>query len=211
MNLKLHGNRACQQNSGIILVGERVRFSTQNVRGTWHSGVGRMQRLGCLAWLCIAAVAGAQCDPPASLHHRTKELQDNSTPPVTKLISQSTIPTEASGEYLFGSDPNDVIQISLGDNELGGYISRHGEAENDQGAPLTLFFAHTWLDGPRLGFDTHEIHGVSYSFEGTIVRGAAKAATEAGYYLLRGTLTQSQGGKSQPRQVSMKLARHSAG
>ena len=65
-----------------------------------------------------------------------------------------------------------------------------------------------WLDGPRLGFDTHEIHGISYSFDGTIVRGTAKATTEAGYYLLQGTLVQSEGGKSQPRQVSMKLARH---
>jgi hypothetical protein len=167
-----------------------------------------MLRSGCLAWVFVAAVAGAQCDPPSSLHHRTKEPQDNSTPPVTKLISQSTIPSEASGEYLFGSDPNDVIQISLSGNELSGYISRHGEAESDEGAPITLFFAHTWLDGPRLGFDTHEIHGVSYSFEGTIVRGIAKSTSEPGYFLLQGTLVQSLGGTSQPRRVSMKLARH---
>jgi hypothetical protein len=190
--------------------GERLLFSEQNTKGMRHSGVGHMFRLGCFGLLCLAAVAGAQCDPPSSLHHRTKAPLDNSTPPVTKLISQSTIPVDASGEYLFGSDPNDVIQISLGDNELSGYISRHGEAENDQGAPLTLFFAHTWLDGPRLGFDTHEIHGISYTFDGTIVRGTAKAPTEAGYYLLQGTLVQLEGGKSQPRQVSMKLARHTA-
>jgi hypothetical protein len=170
-----------------------------------------MLRLGCLACICLAPVAGAQCGPPASLHHRSKEPQDNSTPPITKLISQSTIPAEASGEYLFGSDPNDVIQISLGRNELSGYISRHGEAATDEGAPLTLFFAHTWLDGSRLGFDTHEIHGISYSFEGTIVRGTVKATTEPGYYLLQGTLVQSQGGNSQPRRVNMKLAPHTAG
>ena len=181
------------------------------MQGEGQGGVGRVLRLGCLALLCLAAVAGAQCDPPSSLHHRTKAPQDNSAPPVTKLIAQSTIPADASGEYLFGSDPNDVIQISLGNNELSGYISRRGQAQNDEGAPLTLFFAHTWLDGPRLGFDTHEIHGISYSFDGTIVRGTAKATTEAGYYLLQGTLVQSEGGKSQPRQVSMKLARHTAG
>ncbi len=190
---------------------EGLQFSGQNMKDMRHGGVGRRVRLGCFALLCLAAVAGAQCDPPSSLHHRTKAPLDNSAPPVTKLISRSTIPAEASGEYLFGSDPNDVIQISLGDNELGGYISRHGEAENDQGAPLTLFFAHTWLDGPRLGFDTHEIHGISYTFDGTIVRGPAKTTTEAGYYLLQGTLVQLEGGKSQPRQVSMKLARHTTG
>ena len=180
------------------------------MKGRSHGGVGRILCVGCFTAAVPRCLAGAQCDPPSSLHHRTKAPLDNSTPPVTKLISQSTIPAEASGEYLFGSDPNDVIQISLGDNELSGYISRHGEAENDQGAPLTLFFAHTWLDGPRLGFDTHEIHGISYTFDGTIVRGTAKATTEAGYYLLQGTLVQLEGGKSQPRQVSMKLARHTA-
>jgi hypothetical protein len=174
-------------------------------------GVNLVLRLGCIACVSLATLAGAQCDPPASLHHRTKAPEDTSTPPVTKLISKSTIPAEASGEYLFGSDPNDVIQISLGGNELSGYISRHGDAESDQGAPLTLFFAHTWLDGSRLGFDTHEIHGIAYSFEGTIIRGTAKSTTEAGYYLLQGKLVRSEGavGNSQPRQVSMKLAPHS--
>jgi hypothetical protein len=171
----------------------------------------RMLRLGCVAFLCFATIADSQCGPPASLHHRTKTPQDNNLPPVTKVISPSTLPAEASGEYLFGSDPNDVIQISLGGNELSGYISRHGEAESDDGAPLTLFFAHAWLDGPRLGFDTREIHGVAFSFEGTIVRGTAKSTTEAGYYLLQGTLVQSQAGNSQPRRVSMKLAPHTAG
>ena len=122
---------------------KELQFSGQNMKDMRHGGVGRRVRLGCFALLCLAAVAGAQCDPPSSLHHRTKAPLDNSAPPVTKLISRSTIPVEASGEYLFGSDPNDVIQISLGENELGGYISRHGEAENDRGRSAhTLLRAH---------------------------------------------------------------------
>lgn len=179
------------------------------MRGNRRS-VNLLLRLVCLACISFAAVAGAQSAPEATLHHRTKEPEDTSTPPVTKLISPSTIPAQASGEYLFGSDPNDVIQISLAGDELSGYISRHGEAESDQSAAVTLFFAHTWLDGPRLGFDTHEIHGISYSFEGTIIRGTAKSTAEAGYYLLQGTLIRSEGaaGNPLPRRVSMKLAAH---
>jgi hypothetical protein len=160
----------------------------------------------CLACVFCAAITVAQSPPQSTLHHRAKEPADNSTPPVTKVISPSTIPVAASGEYLFGSDPNDVIQITLFHDELSGYISRHGEAQSDEGAPLTLFFAHTWLDGEKLGFDTHAIHGVSYSFEGTIIRGTAEATTKAGYYLLQGTLTQTEAGTTQPRRVSMKLA-----
>lgn len=171
-----------------------------------RSGIHRTLRVGCLAFVCLAAIADAQTAPQTTLHHRSRESVDNSTAPPTKLISPSTIPVEASGEYLFGSDPNDVIQITLTGNELSGYISRHGEAKNDQGAPRTLFFAHTWLDGEKLGFNTQEIHGVSYSFEGTIIRGSAKTTREAGYYLLQGTLSQSEAGTTQPSRVSMKLA-----
>ena len=185
-----------------------MRLPIRDSRGHRRGGIDGLLRLCCLACVCVASTAGAQSTPQSTLHHRAKEAQDTSTPPVTKVVSPSTIPVAASGEYLFGSDPNDVIQITLFNDELSGYISRHGEAQNDQGAPLTLFFAHTWLDGPRLGFDTQAIHGISYSFEGTIIRGSAEATTKAGYFLLQGTLTQSEAGTSQPRQVSMKLAPH---
>ena len=185
-----------------------MQLAVQEPQQPTRNGIHDLVRVACVALVCLAAIAGAQTTPQATLHHRDKEAADNSTPPATKVISQSSIPAEASGEYLFGSDPNDVIQITLTGDELSGYISRYGKAQNDQGAPLTLFFAHTWLDGPKLGFDTQEIHGVSYSFEGTIVRGSAKATREAGYYLLQGTLVQSEAGTTQPSRVSMKLAPH---
>jgi hypothetical protein len=177
--------------------------------GPARSGIYRMLRLGCLGLACLIPIADAQTAPQATLHHRSSEAADNTEVPATKLISPSTIPLAASGEYLFGSDPNDVIQITLTGDALSGYISRHGQAQNDHGAPLTLFFTHTWLDGERLGFDTQEIHGVSYSFEGAVVRGSAKSTREAGYYLLQGTLIRSEAGNKQPSRVSMKLAPHS--
>jgi hypothetical protein len=183
-------------------------ITAQKSRRPARGGIRDLVLLGCLALVCVAANSGAQTEPQATLHHRSKEPVDSSVAPPTKLISQSTIPVAASGEYLFGSDPNDVIQVTLTGNELSGYISRHGEAQNDRGAPLTLFFSHTWLDGERLGFDTQEIHGISYSFEGTIVRGTVKTTRDAGYYLLQGTLVQSQAGTRQPNRVSMKLAPH---
>lgn len=144
-----------------------------------------------------------------ALHLRANNVEDKSTVPVTDIKAPSNLPPDASGEYLLGSDPGEVIQISIQPRELGGYISRLGDADSDQGTPLTFFFTHTSLDGSRLGFATHQVHGVWYSFEGTIERGAGKTHAEEGYYLLQGTLMKYDvaGGRSERRRVSLKLAR----
>ncbi|HVJ08912.1 MAG TPA: hypothetical protein VM554_11040 [Acidisarcina sp.] len=141
------------------------------------------------------------------LHRRADKVDDSSTAPATEARASSTLPQDASGEYLLGSDPGEVIQISLQERELGGYISKRGDADSDQGTPLTFFFTHTRIDGSRLGFTTHQIHGVWYSFEGTIERGAAKTHAEEGYYLLQGTLTKYNvaARTSERRTVSLKM------
>jgi hypothetical protein len=163
--------------------------------------------------LCFMTCMGIQlaAQQTATLRHRGKGPDANDTVPVTEKKAPSTLPVDASGEYLLGSDPLDVVQITLQPKELSGYISRRGASESDGGTPLTFFFNHTRLDGPRLGFTTIQVHGAWYSFEGTITRGPGKSRAEEGYYLLQGTLilNDMSGGKSERHTVSLKLSRQS--
>ena len=183
----------------------------------WHLQSSRMLRRGVrdCAVYCLFVALGvvwplrAQQAPATGLHRRTSASADNSTAPVTVVKSSSTLPPDASGDYLLGSEPGDVIQISLQRKELDGYVSTKGELESDRDAPLTLFFSRTMLDGPRLSFDTYQIHGIWFSFEGTIVRGSGSSKNEEGYYLLQGTLTKHNTAEklSEPRKVNLRSGR----
>ncbi len=162
----------------------------------------------CLSlWLLLPLCAQQQ--PATGLHRRTGASTDNSTAPATVVKSPSTLPQDASGDYLLSSEPGDVIQISLQRKELDGYVSTKGELESDRDAPLTLFFSRTMLDGSRLSFDTYQIHGIWFSFEGTIVRGYGTSKNDEGYYLLQGTLTKHNTAEklSEPRKVNLRSGR----
>ena len=69
--------------------------------------------------------------------------------------------------------------------ERPGWIERvdtaAGDAETDANTPLTFFFDRTSVDGSEIAFQTRVLHGVWYSFRGTILRGKAKARDEDGY------------------------------
>ena len=97
------------------------------------------------------------------------------------------IPEDASGEYMLGH-PGEVVEITLQFGALSGYISRQGDGESDSGTPLTFFFDQTSFHGQELRFTTQQIHGVWYSFQGTIARGSGKTREEDGYYVLMGDL-----------------------
>jgi hypothetical protein len=187
-----------------------LRLNMQFSLDSRHRGRGVLLRLCCLLGaMGMASQLYAQQAPPAGLHKRANDSSEKNTQAVTQSKSPSTLPEDMSGDYLLGSDPGDVIQVSLHGKELGGYISKRGDAESDQGTPLTFFFYHTVLDGPRLGFATYQIHGTWYSFDGTIVRGPAKSKGEEGYYLLQGTLMKYNVADktSERRTLSLKLAR----
>lgn len=89
---------------------------------------------------------------------------------------------------------------------LQGYLTRLGNGESDQGAPLTYFFARTTVSPTQLTFITRQVHGLWWSFAGTIDRGSAQMSTQKGYYFLNGTLTEHlETGQSAPRHVSLPL------
>jgi len=80
------------------------------------------------------------------------------------------------------------VDVELQPDRLTGYITRLGDRESDEGTPLTFFFATSRLAGQRFSFTTRQVHGVWFSFEGTIVRGNARSRDQQGYYLLEGRL-----------------------
>jgi hypothetical protein len=163
-----------------------------------------------LALLCSAPVLAQATDNGSgspTLHQRTEQtygdVRSRKNPQVP-----STLPSEASGEYLMGK-PGDVIEIILDSNGLTGYISMIGRTDKDKDAALTYFFDDTQLDAKSLSFTTRPVHGAYYSFLGTIVRGPAPTKAKEGYYLLQGTLTlHNTADKSEePRRVALPLAR----
>lgn len=114
-----------------------------------------------------------------------KDQGETSAPAAGAL--PSTLPKDASGAYAF-DHLNESIEIDLDRNRVGGYISRLGDAETDDNTPLTYFFDHASVHGTRLQFQTRIVHGVWYSFLGTIVRGRGKVRSDEGYYVLHGVL-----------------------
>jgi hypothetical protein len=117
------------------------------------------------------------------------------------------LPVEASGEYSLGS--GGMVDVELQPDRLSGFITRLGDRESDEGTPLTFFFATSRLSGQQLAFTTRQVHGVWFSFEGTIVRGPARTRDQQGYYLLEGKLVMHDVASQteQARMVSLPLAR----
>lgn len=141
------------------------------------------------------AVAGMVCLPiraqqtsRPTLQHRSQENRSQAEPGVVASASQpSSLPPDVWGGYAFDHS-NDSIELDLDRNKLSGYITRLGDAETDSNTPLTFFFDQSSIDGGEIGFQTRVVHGVWYSFRGTIVRGDGRTRADEGYYVLRGVL-----------------------
>jgi hypothetical protein len=150
----------------------------------------------------------AQVKAPEPVLHRRGYTQAGEDLDIrTRSTGRTVLPLEASGEYALGS--GETVDVELEPERLSGYITRFGDRESDQGTPLTFFFATSRLAGQRLAFTTRQIHGVWFSFEGTIVRGPARTREQQGYYLLEGRLVlhDVDGQTEQARMVSLPLAR----
>ena len=154
-----------------------------------------------------ARFAGAQQQAPSPrLQQRKQALAEDGV----FLPGRTNLPNEASGAYALSPNPGEVIEIILnGDGDsvrLQGYLTRVGDGESDRGAPLSFFFARTTVGPTQLTFVTRQVHGIWWSFAGTIERGSVQTSAEKGYYFLNGTLTEHfDTGQSAPRRVSLPL------
>jgi hypothetical protein len=145
-----------------------------------------------LAGLACAPVWTQQTTTPGlqnrSQGHGTGTRDQGGEPGSANSASQaSSLPSDVWGEYEF-DHTSESIELDLDRNRLSGYISRLGDAETDNNTPLTFFFDQSVIDGDEISFQTRVLHGIWYSFRGTIVRGDGKARGDEGYYVLRGVL-----------------------
>jgi hypothetical protein len=145
--------------------------------------------------------------PDPVLHRRSYTQADDDIDTGTRSSGRTILPLEASGEYSLGS--GEKVDVELQPDRLSGFITRFGDRASDEGTPLTFFFATSRLAGQQLAFTTKQVHGVWFSFEGTIVRGSARSRDQQGYYLLEGKLVLHDvaNNTAQARMVSLPLAR----
>jgi len=102
----------------------------------------------------------------------------------------SAPPEDYSGMYSFLRE-GEFVQITVEDaGKVAGFVSRYGDSESDRGAFLDQFFKQGKLEGSKLSFTTETVHGVWYSFQGTIGRGEGKTLADEAYYMVKGTLTE---------------------
>jgi hypothetical protein len=162
--------------------------------------------LVCLLPLPTPLADAQQQLPSPSLQRRKQALAEDGV----FLPGRTNLPQEASGAYALSANPAEVIEIILnGDGDsvrLQGYLTRIGDSESDQGAPLSFFFARTLVSPAQLTFITRQVHGIWWSFAGTIERGSVQSSAQKGYYFLNGTLTEHfDSGQPAPRRVSLPL------
>ena len=174
-------------------------------------------RFSCSQVVVLLSLVLPPCGPPPLrgqnrapqpvLHRRSVNQDYDELDTETRSSGRTLLPADASGEYSLGS--GGMVDVELQPDRLSGFITRLGDRESDEGTPLTFFFATSRLSGQQLAFTTRQVHGVWFSFDGTIVRGTARTRDQQGYYLLQGQLvlhdvaTQTQ----QARVVSLPMAR----
>jgi hypothetical protein len=117
--------------------------------------------------------------------------------PGTKSATQpaqqkdATAAPSYSGMYSFLKE-GEFVQITVEDDgRVTGFISRYGDTDSDKGTFLDQYFKTGKLDGNQLNFTTQVVHGVSFDFKGTIERGDGKNPGDEGYFVLKGSLTES--------------------
>jgi hypothetical protein len=156
-----------------------------------------------LLWMVLTAAtlaAGTTAQQP-----KTSETKPGEPPAAEKAGGRAY-----SGMYSFLKD-GEFLQLTVEDNNsVTGFISRFGEGESDKGAFLDQFFKTGKLEGNKLTFTTEIVHGVSFDFKGTIERGDGKNPGDEAYYVLKGTLGESESDvnkkvSSRSREVTFKM------
>jgi hypothetical protein len=195
MSLRHRARRACPGNS--------------RANGRRRSSAGALWRAALLALLFVPPVSAQQQIPTPRLLRRSAQALPQEEAGVYEP-GESNLPAEASGGYALNPEGNEVIEVILNgggpETRLQGYITRLGDGPSDQGAPLTYFFSRTTVSGSEITFITRQVHGVWWSFRGSIDHGRAAMSTQKGFYFLNGTLTQHfDNGQHQAQRVSLPL------
>lgn len=148
--------------------------------------------------LLTAPAAMAQTDPVLRHRPATAQQEPAQTDAIDYEKGFSTLPDEASGEYELDGNGS-VVQITIDQGRLSGYVTKM-----DKETALTLFFVRTSIQGSGVSFTTKTVHGVSYSFTGSVIRGDKASASDEGFYRLAGQWTAYHDGGHETEWVSLK-------
>jgi hypothetical protein len=153
--------------------------------------------------LCVlGTLAVAPRAQTPTLHTR---LAHPAEPAQTAATGQTDMPPAAEGEYPWGK-PGEEIELYFEHGRLQGYMTQRADAANDRSAPVTFDFATTHASGHTLAWTTRVVHGVAYSFAGSLDRGSTSSPRAPGLYILIGTLT-THGGPLDGTQRLLRLKR----
>jgi hypothetical protein len=134
---------------------------------------------------------------------QTKPSEDGAKSSSSAQPADANLGHAFSGMYTFLKE-GEFVQVSVQEaGHVTGFISRFGEGESDKGAFLDQFFKSGKLDGNKLTFTTDLVHGVTFDFKGTVERGEGKNPGDEAYFVLKGTLTESES------DVNKKVTSHS--
>jgi hypothetical protein len=151
--------------------------------------------------VCVAVSISFFVIAPAVLTSSSLALSQDSQP-AAKSTGQSSSSTatptkdakaaaDYSGMYTFLKE-GEFVQLTVEDGvQLTGFVSRYGDGESHKGAFLDQFFKTGKLEGNKISFTTETVHGVWFDFKGAVERGEGKNPGDEGFYVLKGTLTQS--------------------
>jgi hypothetical protein len=112
-------------------------------------------------------------------------------PPVARAQAASPPASglsDLSGMFTFLKE-GELVQLTVEDGKLSGFISRFGESDTDKGQFIDQFFDKTSLVGDHLYFRTRPVHALWFEFDGNLTVTAGKQPGEEGYRLMRGKLT----------------------
>lgn len=110
-------------------------------------------------------------------------LAQKSTPPAASR-------PDISGMYTFLKE-GEFVEVDVDESGVSGFVSRIADSDSDKGAVLDHMFTKAAFDGTNLTFATRELHGVSYEFKGKVGRGEGKQPGSEGYWVIKGTLTET--------------------
>jgi len=122
--------------------------------------------------------------------------------------NEDTAANNISGAYTFLRE-GEVLQLTVEDGELSGYVSRFGDSDSDKDQFIDQFFDKTSLKGDQLSFTTKTVHGVWFEFSGVISIAPGRRLGEEGYRVIRGKLVRhtvdaNGSEKAMQRQVEFK-------
>jgi hypothetical protein len=132
-------------------------------------------------------IAGAQANPAPQKASQAASQEQASEPQKN----------DYSGMYSFLRE-GEFVQITVeGDGRVIGLVSRYvnedPEPRDEEGGTFVdQLFKSGKLEGTHLSFVTEELDGITYEFRGEIERGEGKVRTDEGYYVVKGTLTETK-------------------